>query len=721
MEIQSRSNRKSFADPVNKGADHTVSKVNASSISGNTPQKRRRPRILPPSPRARRSTLPLHYAHHNNTCNNFLLGGQYYPGKDKKSQHRRTLWYRIFCSSTPRKVVSVLVITYLLLWHVMIPGFTLLLEYGKIMAANHEEDLPVDVENPEVIKRLPPIDAQKEEWDKVKRIKDQLREGEHNPKLKVLEKMVPNWYHRNDNNAEENSRLEDHSSNEIISNNDDEEEPKQIEQNQQRQEIVEENQQEEIMHGIKQKPDNAQQTYHSEEPQKVNHYQPREEKNQIIQELIENDTTIEEDEGNKQLNTTINEEAPNRSKSDLKGNLRITNDVETPQFIIKQDGSRQRTLQSMDIPLNKSQCPNVMSSINTTLVVQCSLDRIWILHETCRRWHDPIVTVVHITEDNETTSTLEERQNYWKGVCPQMLIMFHLPGNTSKDWDYPVNRLRNIGLDAVRTSHVLVIDVDFVPSLDLDLSIKLVLAERRVQYRYNDQLPSSISIPDENVDAIVIPAFEKVQHDDCTKTECRKIVLEHGSTFIPENKNSLKNCVSSNNCTVFQLKNNWEGHWSTHSDEWVRGQAYENKTLTINEKSNATSRIIRRIQCFDSLRYEPYVVIQWCPDSGSSDGIAKPSAPYYDERFSGYGKNKIQLISHLRFLGYQFSVLPDGFLVHHPHPESKAKNVWNNVDEYDMHKDMDSLYKQYLQELMKKYKASLEESGTAFVAACNKR
>eukprot|EP00547_Thalassionema_nitzschioides_P016520 CAMPEP_0194239626 /NCGR_PEP_ID=MMETSP0158-20130606/6029_1 /TAXON_ID=33649 /ORGANISM="Thalassionema nitzschioides, Strain L26-B" /LENGTH=589 /DNA_ID=CAMNT_0038974137 /DNA_START=386 /DNA_END=2155 /DNA_ORIENTATION=+ len=589
------------------------------------------------------------------------------------------------------------------------------------MAANHEEDLPVDVENPEVIKRLPPIDAQKEEWDKVKRIKDQLREGEHNPKLKILEKMVPNWYHRNDNNAEENSRLEDHSSNEIISNNDDEEEPKQIEQNQQRQEIVEENQQEEIMHGIKQKPDNAQQTYHSEEPQKVNHYQPREEKNQIIQELIENDTTIEEDEGNKQLNTTINEEAPNRSKSDLKGNLRITNDVETPQFIIKQDGSRQRTLQSMDIPLNKSQCPNVMSSINTTLVVQCSLDRIWILHETCRRWHDPIVTVVHITEDNETTSTLEERQNYWKGVCPQMLIMFHLPGNTSKDWDYPVNRLRNIGLDAVRTSHVLVIDVDFVPSLDLDLSIKLVLAERRVQYRYNDQLPSSISIPDENVDAIVIPAFEKVQHDDCTKTECRKILLEHGSTFIPENKNSLKNCVSSNNCTVFQLKNNWEGHWSTHSDEWVRGQAYENKTLTINEKSNATSRIIRRIQCFDSLRYEPYVVIQWCPDSGSSDGIAKPSAPYYDERFSGYGKNKIQLISHLRFLGYQFSVLPDGFLVHHPHPESKAKNVWNNVDEYDMHKDMDSLYKQYLQELMKKYKASLEESGTAFVAACNKR
>jgi Glycosyl-transferase for dystroglycan len=60
-------------------------------------------------------------------------------------------------------------------------------------------------------------------------------------------------------------------------------------------------------------------------------------------------------------------------------------------------------------------------------------------------------------------------------------------------------------------------------------------------------------------------------------------------------------------------------------------------------------------------------------------------APYYDERFYGYGKNKIQFISHLRFLEYQFSILPNCLIVHSPHPESDAKQVWNDVQDYKLH------------------------------------
>lgn len=77
--------------------------------------------------------------------------------------------------------------------------------------------------------------------------------------------------------------------------------------------------------------------------------------------------------------------------------------------------------------------------------------------------------------------------------------------------------------------------------------------------------------------------------------------------------------------------------------------------------------------------------------------------PYYDERFYGYGKNKIQHISHLRFRGFQFSVLPQSFVVHHPHPESSVKQVWNNPKENALHGKMDKLYRKYITELENEY------------------
>lgn len=42
--------------------------------------------------------------------------------------------------------------------------------------------------------------------------------------------------------------------------------------------------------------------------------------------------------------------------------------------------------------------------------------------------------------------------------------------------------------------------------------------------------------------------------------------------------------------------------------------------------------------------------------------------PLYDERFTGYGWNKVQWIEHLRMKGYRFFVFEQGFIVHCPHP-----------------------------------------------------
>jgi hypothetical protein len=47
--------------------------------------------------------------------------------------------------------------------------------------------------------------------------------------------------------------------------------------------------------------------------------------------------------------------------------------------------------------------------------------------------------------------------------------------------------------------------------------------------------------------------------------------------------------------------------------------------------------------CGSGVRYEPYLVL---PTRGLPVGLWTPA---YDERFAGYGKNKIQFVQHVRY------------------------------------------------------------------------
>jgi len=138
---------------------------------------------------------------------------------------------------------------------------------------------------------------------------------------------------------------------------------------------------------------------------------------------------------------------------------------------------------------------------------------------------------------------------------------------------------------------------------------------------------------------------------------------------VPLDMAGLKQCMARKKCIVFQSDNSWDSHSTTNSAVWLRE---ENK--------------VRPLSCFHTNRYEPYVVVRH-----------GPSTPPYDERFSGYGKNKIQHVVHLRRLGFSFAVLPLEFLVHVPHPKSSAKVAWSSS--YAVHKQVDGLYKRFLKEL----------------------
>lgn len=299
-------------------------------------------------------------------------------------------------------------------------------------------------------------------------------------------------------------------------------------------------------------------------------------------------------------------------------------------------------------------CPPLSKEeASVSLVVQCTPDRMWLLRETCRRWSDDPVVVVLYVDRVPPPDDVETRVDDLRSRCPHVTVITKGPtdGVPTPPSRYPVNALRNVGLDAATTTHVLVLDVDFLPSSTLADAIREHLGD----VRGDDE-------------ALVVPAFQS-----------------NGDSDAPADLDQLRRRVAAGKCSVFQADVNPDGHRDTRSARWLRGEWYE------GEDDRALTPV--KIPCLTSPRYEPYVVLRAdCPRR----------TPYYDERFVGYGKNKIQFTTHLLFAGYSFRVLPEGFVVHVPHETSDAKREWERTDK-TAHRDTDALYQTFVRELFARY------------------
>jgi hypothetical protein len=280
-----------------------------------------------------------------------------------------------------------------------------------------------------------------------------------------------------------------------------------------------------------------------------------------------------------------------------------------------------RSLQNMPEHDLNSLCRRDLSSLSTTLVIQSTFDRIGLVMETCQRWtSSPIVLVIYLTSEEE--KEMDSISQDYADRCHNMKIIPYLSkSEKERDEEFPINKLRNRGLDHVETSHVLLLDVDFIPSNGLDYAIQAAIQNETLELDDNDTNLNKSH-------AIVVPAFERKLKEPCkTLEDCHKYLSEDDD-FMPNTMEDLEKCYENDSRIVFQSDVNWEGHYSTQSGKWL--------------KSTDTSSMTP-IKCFHSYRYEPWVVIPWCPLSSRR---TFPLSPYYDERFVGYGKNKIQEVAH---------------------------------------------------------------------------
>jgi hypothetical protein len=386
----------------------------------------------------------------------------------------------------------------------------------------------------------------------------------------------------------------------------------------------------------------------------------------------------------------------NNSKSRLRGGARsnypssqLENKTQHVKHLLMSDLSfrKQRNFLTVnqDSFRNHTSCPANLptETIQTTLVTQLSTDRLWLAREICARWQDPIVMVVFFASQSTFTDLSVSFSTEMAAACPHVdlvLVVDDSPSNHSTT--YPINVFRNLGLDAVKTSHVLVSDADFLPSEDLSAEIGAALQVR-------ESAREQLRTPESDLDALVVPVFEYEFMEDRLFTE----FPEQHSHLLPGTFDQLQSCLEEGPCSVFHERQFERGHSTTQSHLWLQKEWYE--------QGDVGPRDIKHISCLKSLVYEPYMVIRWCP-SNSQKVHPESVAPLYDERFSGYGLNKIQLVDHVRHLGYDFFVVPQGFLVHAPHRTTKARGEYLN-GESDLRKQVKSDYDSFRRELHQRH------------------
>lgn len=202
---------------------------------------------------------------------------------------------------------------------------------------------------------------------------------------------------------------------------------------------------------------------------------------------------------------------------------------------------------------------------------------------------------------------------------------------------YPVNYLRNAALQQVKTPYVFLSDIDFLPMYGL--------------YEYLKKAASTMDITTEKK-ALVVPAFETQRY----------------RLQFPKSKAELLSMLDMGTLFTFRYHVWPKGHAPTNFAKW--------RTAT-------TPYPVKW-----ELDFEPYVVVQ-------------RNIPAFDQRFMGFGWNKVSHIMELDAQGFEFVVLPNAFIIHMPHAPSFDIAKFRSSSNY--RKCLKILKGEFQRDLSKKY------------------
>ncbi|XP_066252461.1 xylosyl- and glucuronyltransferase LARGE2s-like [Euwallacea similis] len=166
------------------------------------------------------------------------------------------------------------------------------------------------------------------------------------------------------------------------------------------------------------------------------------------------------------------------------------------------------------------------------------------------------------------------------------------------------------------------------------------------------------SMADLNKKALIVPAFEPVNPD----------------VVLPKSKIQLIDSLNRNEVRPFRADVWARGHAPTNYDKWRK----EYEPYHVKWQPH----------------YEPYVVV-------------KSNVPRYDERFLGFGWNKVSHIMELEAQNYDFIVLSDVFIIHASHALSWDNAKFKQSPPY--RRCNQQLKKRFIKELTAKYNKNFSD------------
>ena len=294
------------------------------------------------------------------------------------------------------------------------------------------------------------------------------------------------------------------------------------------------------------------------------------------------------------------------------------------------------------IKLFQSHKPRPKQAI--TIVTQLSLERLHMLQQQCSLWPHPIAASLYIplvqgkvfSAGNEAPldealaalaamhAASENSINQQNCILDLEIVVEEACTSEKAVLNYPVNSLRNRALLLASTELVLLLDVDFI----VDQDLATVTSKNLTLY---SELVGMLS----QGAAMVLPAFETADEGEAG--------IQLVTTAVQRGKSYLVPHLQNNDALPFYGCTYPAGQRATQFLYWFR---------------NST---IKPYRIFYQESFEPYVLMK------------KSFVPFYDERFTGRHRDKMQHIMHIAVQSkYALIVHPYHFVIHLPHEKSFA-------------------------------------------------
>jgi hypothetical protein len=265
---------------------------------------------------------------------------------------------------------------------------------------------------------------------------------------------------------------------------------------------------------------------------------------------------------------------------------------------------------------------------SVSLVSQLTVDRLGALERMARVWQGPITAALYILR---ATDVDHARQIIAESPLLRRYATFVLVHASSGAWAfdnlglYPINTLRNVALNATQSEFGLFLDVDFVTSGTAAEAYAL-LASRGYD-----------AMMRERKRVVVLPAFELVGD-----------AYKHGGTVVnidamPRSKSALKQAVRDGLMQQVHQSKYAPAHHATNYTRWY--ETAEPYAVVYEHE------------------FEPYFIGR----------IA--DMPPWDERFIGYGYDKVVHVMTLAVQRFEIVVQPELFVTHLDHGIAKWRKV----------------------------------------------